>query len=115
MATGSSFASPSRRLLPTGATCFPGDGLLTLEDGSTVKFHDLTVGTTVASASRDGVVSYSPVIFTPHQRNNSTHKFDEIATDSGKTVRMTRNHLLPDCEGTLVTVGVDYTHILSNH
>jgi hypothetical protein len=54
-------------------------------------------------ADRAGKISASPVIFLPHEPNDLQRKFDEIVTTTGKTVRMTRNHLLPTCDGSLVT------------
>ena len=54
-------------------------------------------------ADRDGKISYSPVIFTPHPFNNITRQFDEVKTMNGKVLRMTRNHLIPLCDGSLVT------------
>ena len=54
-------------------------------------------------ADRDGKISYSPVIFTPHPFNNITRQFDEVKTMNGKVLSMTRNHLIPLCDGSLVT------------
>jgi hypothetical protein len=54
-------------------------------------------------ADRNGSVSTSPVLFLPHPENDIVRKFDEIETLKGLTVRMTRNHLLPLCDGSLVT------------
>ena len=84
---------------PTGAICFTGDSLLTLQDGSSVKFHDLKRGMVIAGADRNGTISYSEVIFNPHPYNTGTHYFDEVVTVNGKRVRMTRNHLIPTCNG----------------
>ena len=43
------------------------------------------------------------MIFKPHPFNNITKLFDEVITVKGKVVRLTRNHLLPLCNGGLVT------------
>ena len=43
------------------------------------------------------------MIFNPHPFNNITKLFDEVITVNGKVVRLTRNHLLPLCNGGLVT------------
>jgi hypothetical protein len=88
---------------PTGAICFTGNSLVTLEDGTTKPFREVEAGDVILGADRSGKMSYSPVIFTPHPTNNVTKKFDEIVTIEGKTLRMTRNHLLPTCDGALVT------------
>jgi hypothetical protein len=57
----------------------------------------------VAGADRNGTISYSEVIFKPHPHNNAIRQHDEIVTINGKRVRMTRNHLIPTCNGGLVT------------
>ena len=54
-------------------------------------------------ADRYGNVSFSPVIFLPHKTNNIQRKFDEITTGGGNSVRMTRNHIIPLCDRSLVT------------
>jgi hypothetical protein len=61
------------------------------------------VGDNIQGADRNGTISFSQVIFNPHPFNNITKQFDEIVTINGKVVRMTRNHLLPLCNGGLVT------------
>ena len=57
----------------------------------------------ILSADRDGTVSASPVLFLPHKKNDITRKFDEVTLANGMVLRMTRNHLLPLCDGSLVT------------
>ena len=57
----------------------------------------------VAGADRNGTISYSQVIFNPHPFNNGKHFFVEVVTVNGKMVRMPPNHLLPLCNGGLVT------------
>lgn len=96
-------AIPTASTENTGAICFSGDSLLTLEDGSGKAFRDLAVGDVILSADRNGKVAPSPVVFLPHNKNNITRQFDLIETASGKSLTMTRNHLLPLCDGTLVT------------
>ena len=61
------------------------------------------MGDDILGADRNGVTSFSAVLFLPHHKNNATRQFDEVSTSSGLTVRMTRNHLLPLCDGSLVT------------
>lgn len=87
----------------TGATCFPGDATLTLEDGNAKMFRDLAVGDKVLSADRYGTISASKVVFLPHKPNDIKRNFDMVTTSSGKTLTMTKNHLLPLCDGSLVT------------
>ena len=57
----------------------------------------------ILSADRSGKISASPVLFLPHPDNDITRKFDEVTLANGMVVRMTRNHLLPLCDGSLVT------------
>ena len=57
----------------------------------------------IMGADRYGNVSFSPVIFLPHKPNDIQRKFDEITTGGGSSVRMTRNHLIPLCDSSLVT------------
>ena len=57
----------------------------------------------ILSADRDGIISASPVVFLPHPENDITRKFDEVTLANGMVVRMTRNHLIPLCDGSLVT------------
>jgi hypothetical protein len=87
----------------TGATCFPGDATLTLANGNSKTFRDLIVGDEVLSADRYGTVSASKVVFLPHKLNDIKRNFDRVTTSSGKTLTMTKNHLLPLCDGSLVT------------
>ena len=57
----------------------------------------------IKGADRNGTISYSQVIFNPHPFNDGKHFFVEVVTVNGKAVRMTPNHLLPLCNGGLVT------------
>ena len=57
----------------------------------------------ILSADRSGNISASPVLFLPHKKNDITRKFDEVTLANGMVLRMTRNHLLPLCDGSLVT------------
>ena len=57
----------------------------------------------IKGADRNDTISYSQVIFNPHPANNGTHFFVEVVTVNGKIVSMTPNHLLPLCNGGLVT------------
>ena len=55
------------------------------------------------TADRNGKISFSRVIFLPHNENSIVRKYDRIELASGLVVEMTRNHLLPDCGGALLT------------
>ena len=87
----------------SGAMCFPGESFLRLPNGTTKAFYELEVGDMILGADRNGTVSASPVLFIPHAENSLVRHFDEIELVNGMIVRMTRNHLLPLCDGSLVT------------
>jgi hypothetical protein len=86
-----------------GHTCFSGDDKVQLESGDMKHFRDVKVGDSILSANRDGVTSYSNVIFLPHGENDQRANFVEINTVSGKVIKMTRGHLIPLCSGDLKT------------
>ena len=57
----------------------------------------------ILSADREGNISATKVLFLPHKTNTIRRNFDEIETKRGKKIQMTPNHLLPLCDGSLVT------------
>ena len=61
------------------------------------------LGTWIMGADRNGKISFSPTVFLPHNPNDIERKHDQIVTGGGHTIEMTPNHLLPTCDGTLVT------------
>jgi flagellar biosynthesis GTPase FlhF len=61
------------------------------------------LGTLIMGADRNGKISFSPTVFLPHNPNDIERKHDQIVTGGGHTIEMTPNHLLPTCDGTLVT------------
>jgi len=84
-----------------GRTCFSGDDKVQLESGDMKLFRSVQVGDSILSANRDGVTSYSNVVFLPHGENDKRANFVEIHTEGGKTIKMTHAHLLPLCSGAL--------------
>jgi len=85
-------------------TCFSGHDTVQMEgSGDRVLFKDLSVGDRIRSANRDGVVSYSSVVFLPHGENDIPTTFLEVITESSKKIKMTRGHLIQLCNGDLVS------------
>jgi hypothetical protein len=76
-------------------TCFSGEDTLTLESGGTRTMAELQIGDRILSVDREGNFGFSPVVFLPHTPNQTPTTFLEVTTVSGKTVRMTKGHLLP--------------------
>lgn len=50
------------------ASCFSGDDLVTLETGDAIRLSEVRIGDRILSASKDGVSSFSDVVFLPHGR-----------------------------------------------
>jgi len=82
-------------------TCFSADDTVWLESGEKKPFRSVEIGDSILSANRDGVTSFSNVVFLPHGENDKRATFVEIKTKAGKTIKMTRGHLLPLCTGDL--------------
>mmetsp|Transcript_2413 Transcript_2413/g.2975 ORF Transcript_2413/g.2975 Transcript_2413/m.2975 type:complete len:562 (+) Transcript_2413:79-1764(+) len=101
---------PSPTKAPTGGgggggrTCFSSEDKVTLESGEDIPFRSLKIGDRILSANRDGITSYSNVVFLPHGENDKRATFVEINTEAGKTIKMTRAHLVPLCSGALSIV-----------
>jgi hypothetical protein len=85
---------------PPQGTCFHGATLVTLEDETTKAMTELQVGDKIKTSDANGNFLFSPVLSLPHKAGNSeVAKFLKLTTDSGKSVRMTPGHLLPNCAG----------------
>jgi hypothetical protein len=82
-------------------TCFSGEETVTLESGESKPFAELSIGDSILSATREGTVSYSPVVFLPHGENKKSSKFVKVITENKKEIKMTRGHLIPLCNGKL--------------
>lgn len=76
-------------------TCFSGSDTVTLEGGGTKAMAEVEIGDRILSADREGNFAFSPVVFLPHGSNTHAAPFLEVTTSGGKTLRMTKNHLLP--------------------
>ena len=74
--------------------CFAGSETVTLESGSIVPISDIRVGDRVLAADASGVLSYSDVIAVPHQTNDIAADFVELGTASGRTIKLTPEHMI---------------------
>ena len=79
----------------SASSCFAGMETVSLESGETKMISEVQVGDRVLSASAGGKISFSDVVFVPHGANKESALFVHITTESGRDVRMTRNHILP--------------------
>jgi hypothetical protein len=85
-------------------TCFHGATKVTLEDETTKAMTELQVGDKIKTSDANGNFQFSPVLSLPHKAGNSEMaKFLKLTTESGKNVRMTPGHLLPNCAGKTVS------------
>lgn len=89
-------------------TCFSSIDTLTLETGRNATFDQLKIGDKILSSTRNGTLSFSPVVFLPHGPNNRATDFVEIRTSAGNALRMTPMHLVPLCDGGLASA-IDLT------
>lgn len=76
-------------------SCFAGEELITLESGQRIPIRTATVGDTILVADEAFRLSYSPIIAIPHEENSVISQFVDILTESGKTIRMTPDHIIP--------------------
>jgi hypothetical protein len=82
--------------------CFSGDSTVTLESGKNKPLSSVSVGDRILSADINGKLSFSDVVFIPHQRNTVEASFVDITTHSGKFLRATPMHLIVTCDSDLV-------------
>ena len=79
----------------SASSCFAGMETVSLESGETKMISEVRVGDRVLSASASGKIAFSDVVFVPHSFNKESALFVQITTESGRDVKMTRNHILP--------------------
>jgi len=80
--------------------CFAGSETVQLESGEIKMLANIQIGDRVLSySSSENTFKYSDVVFIPHDTNQFTTTFVNIETNSGKSIKMTKNHLIPsgDC------------------
>ncbi|XP_053734012.1 indian hedgehog signaling molecule a [Synchiropus splendidus] len=79
--------------------CFPGDAVVTLEDGGVKQMRDLRPGDRVLASDGGGRLLYSTVLSFLDHRPNVTKIFNVIVTDVGLNLTVTPAHLMfvTDC------------------
>ena len=56
---------------------------------------EVQVGDRIMSLTSRGVPVYSDVVYVPHGRNQQRATFIQVTTESGRDLKMTKNHMLP--------------------
>ena len=87
----------------TSSTCFAGTEVVTLENGASKAIADVQIGDRILSADVQGKTSFSDVVYVPHSANTIEATFVLLTTETGRSVKMTTNHILPagQCEGAM--------------
>merc|ERR1739848_235332 len=76
--------------------CFPADATVTTPDGTCVAMSDLQIGDIVLAISAEGLVA-SEVCAFAHRDSEVSASFVVISTDSGHSLVLTAEHLVPIC------------------
>jgi len=80
----------------SSAGCFAGTELLTLENGATKALSEVAVGDRVLTVdAQTGAYVYSDIVYLPHGKNTARATFTVLATEAGRDLKMTANHVLP--------------------
>ena len=85
---------PADPFVPSAA-CFAGFEQVSIENGHTKSISDVQVGDRVLTVNAKGEQVYSDVVYLPHGRNTHPATFVQVATESGRDLKMTLNHNLP--------------------
>jgi len=84
----------------SSSVCFSGSSEVTMESGAIKQISDVVVGDRVlAYSSKTQSAVFSDVVAVPHAKNNNVAEFVQITTESGKTIKMTSEHLIQSCNG----------------
>ena len=89
--------------------CFAATEQVALENGATKAIADVVVGDRILTVNtKTGAQVYSDVAYVPHGKNAEKAVFTVLATEAGRDVKMTANHMLPagacDAAGSLPVV-----------
>lgn len=87
--------SVCRELPPDDDSCFEGSQEVTLESGHPKAIEHVQVGDKVMVWTAQGQTKISDVIFVPHPSNSVETIFVEVVTVSGRSLKMTPDHMLP--------------------
>ena len=74
----------------SGSVCFPGDSIVSLEDGSKKMMKDIRINDVL----RTGPFTYSPVFSFTHRDSSVKYKFVEIKTKNGRNMQLTPSHYI---------------------
>lgn len=91
-------ATPTAVLVSSSSTvaCFAGTELVILESGERKPLSSVEVGDRILSVNaRTGSTVFSDVVYLPHGKNLHRAVFTRIATELGKELKMTADHILP--------------------
>jgi len=77
------------------SSCFAATERVTLENGATKAIADVVVGDRILTVNAKGEQVYSDVAYLPHGKNTEKAVFTVLATEAGRDVKMTANHMLP--------------------
>jgi hypothetical protein len=83
--------------------CFHGNGTVLLESGASIPFSEVRLGDVIKTSDGEGNFSFSPVLTLPHDKNTEPAAFLTLITETRKSVDMTSDHFIPQCDTTLVT------------
>ena len=77
------------------SSCFAGTEQVSMENGHTKAMADVQIGDRILAINNHGDQVFSDVIYLPHGPNEEHTIFAQIATESGRDLKMTLNHILP--------------------
>jgi len=72
--------------------CFAGSELVLLANGKYKPIKDIKIGDYILTANKYYKLSFSPVIFLPHEKNNIKTSFKKITSNKNKTLKLTQEH-----------------------
>jgi len=82
--------------ISSSSSCFSGNSLLTLKNGSTIPISKATLGLEILSYSYElDAFLNTPIVWIPHASNNNNAEFVTINTGNGHSLTLTKDHLLP--------------------
>jgi hypothetical protein len=74
------------------SSCFAGSQLVLLQNGKYIPISEVMIGDYILTANKNKELSFSPVRFLPHKKNNTYTTFIEIKSNKNKILKLTENH-----------------------
>jgi hypothetical protein len=74
------------------SSCFAGSQLVLLKNGKYIPISEVMIGDYILTANKNRELSFSPVRFLPHKKNNTYTTFIEIKSNKNKILKLTENH-----------------------